>query len=218
MRIAYTIVVLLWLAMACNPTPVTQKDKRLPYLGPFEVLYDTVDGQVTIRDTVWHTIPDFAFIDQDSQVVNKTTFTGKVYVADFFFTTCPSICPKMKEQMLRIYQRYADNDTVALLSHSIDPKHDTVAALKSYADKLGISSHKWHLVTGNKEDIYNMATYYFIAVEEDPRVAGGFAHSGGFLLVDKEGHIRGHYDGTRPEEVDELLVDLEILLRAYHPE
>ncbi len=214
MRI-FAIVAFLLLVTACNSAKEGKPDKQLPYLGPFEVVKDTTDGQVIAGDTIWHTIPAFSFVDQDSNVVTNSTFAGKIYVADFFFTTCPSICPKMKEQMLRIYNRYIDNDTVAILSHSIDPKHDTVGTLKAYADKLGISSNKWHLITGNKEDIYNMATYYFIAVEEDPRVAGGFAHSGGFLLVDKEGHIRGHYDGTRPEEVDELLLDIETLLRAY---
>lgn len=217
MRI-FAIIALLSLVTACNNSKEGKSDKSLPYLGPIEVVKDTTNGQSTIVDTVWHTIPAFSFVDQDSNMVTNSTFAGKIYVADFFFTTCPSICPKMKEQMLRIYNRYIDNDTVALLSHSIDPKHDTVGTLKAYADKLGISSSKWHLITGDKEEIYKMATYYFIAVEEDPRVAGGYAHSGGFLLVDKEGHIRGHYDGTRPEEVDELLLDMEKLLRAYAAE
>ena len=217
MRI-FAIIALLSLVTACNNSKEGKSDKPLPYLGPIEVVNDTTNGQSTIVDTVWHTIPAFSFVDQDSNMVTNSTFAGKIYVADFFFTTCPSICPKMKEQMLRIYNRYIDNDTVALLSHSIDPKHDTVGTLKAYADKLGISSSKWHLITGDKDEIYKMATYYFIAVEEDPRVAGGYAHSGGFLLVDKEGHIRGHYDGTRPEEVDELLLDMEKLLRAYAAE
>lgn len=216
MRIASSLLVAWLLLLASCGAPTYEKvAKTLPKLGPIEVLRDTVDGVVTIRDTVWYTIPPFQFVDQDSQVVTNATFAGKVYIADFFFTSCPSICPKMKEQMLRIYERFGDNDTVRLISHSIDPKHDTVAVLHAYAEKLGIESDKWHLVTGEKSHIYDMATNYFIAVEEDPSVAGGFAHSGGFLLVDKQGHIRGHYDGTKPQQVDNLMDDLQMLLDGY---
>lgn len=206
---------LVLVAVGCAEPEYKQRERTLPKLGPIEVLRDTVDGEVIFRDTVWYTIPPFQFVDQDSQVVTNATFANKVYIADFFFTSCPSICPKMKEQMLRIYNHFGDNDTVRLLSHSIDPKHDTVAVLHAYAEKLGIESDKWHLVTGDKSHIYDMATKYFIAVEEDPAVAGGFAHSGGFLLVDKQGHIRGHYDGTKPQQVDNLMDDLQILLDGY---
>lgn len=208
--------VLLWVVLAGCSAPAYQKTaKTLPKLGPIEVVRDTVDGQVRILDTLWFTIPPFEFVNQDSQTVTNATFDNKVYVADFFFTSCPSICPKMKEQMLRIYERFADNDTVMLLSHSIDPKHDTVEVLQAYAAKLGISSDKWHLVTGEKAHIYQMAEKYFIAAEEDPSVPGGFAHSGGFLMVDREGHIRGHYDGTKPQQVDNLMDDLQMLLDGY---
>ncbi len=214
MRLWSSLLLILLLAGCGEPT-YNEPQKTLPKLGPLEVLRDTVDGEVTILDTLWYTIPPFEFVNQDSQVVNNATFDNKVYVADFFFTSCPSICPKMKEQMLRIYERFGDNDTVMLLSHSIDPKHDTVEVLHAYAEKLGVSSDKWHLVTGDKAHIYEMAEKYFIAAEEDPSVPGGFAHSGGFLLVDMDGHIRGHYDGTKPQQVDNLMDDMQMLLDGY---
>lgn len=184
--------------------------KKLPYLGPLQVSKD--GGQI---DSQYYTVPPFSFVDQDSEQVTQATFDGKIYVTDFFFTTCPSICPKMKQQMLRIYQEYGDNDTLLLLSHTIDPKHDTVEVLKKYAQKLSVDAPKWRFVTGDRSDIYNMAKDYFISVAEDSTLEGGYAHSGYFALVDKENHIRGYYDGTSPEKVDDLMDDIEVLLREY---
>lgn len=185
--------------------------QELPVLGPYTVEDQIVDG-VLQTDTVFTTIRDFAFVDQDGNSIDQSTTKGKVYVTDFFFTSCPTICPKMKQQMLRIYDRFETNDDVLLLSHSIDPKRDSVGRLKTYADKLGISSTKWHLMTGDRDSIYSMAKHYMIAAQEDELAPGGFAHSGAFLLVDKNRQIRGIYDGTNPEEVDQLMLDLEFLL------
>ncbi|MGB0930343.1 MAG: SCO family protein [Chitinophagales bacterium] len=147
----------------------------------------------------------FQFLDQDSSLVSEKDMMGKIHVTDFFFTTCPTICPVMKTQMLRVYDTYKDADDFVLLSHTIDPKHDTVGVLKNYAEGLGIESDKWHLVTGDKDAIYEMAETYMVVAEEDERAPGGFIHSGAFMLLDKNRQIRGIFDGTKEEEVDQLI-------------
>lgn len=182
--------------------------KSLPYLGPKET--KTVNGKV---DTVYHQIPNFKFLNQDSVWVSEKKYEGKIYVADFFFTTCPTICPKMKTQMLRIYQRYVNNDKVSLLSHSIDPTYDQPHVLKAYANRMEIDAKKWNLVTGNKEEIYRIGQKsYMVSAQEDPNEAGGFVHSGAFILVDSKRHVRGIYDGTKETEVNKLIEDIELLL------
>ena len=182
----------------------TEPDKRvLPILG---------ERQLVQGDTVYPTIPDFAFVDQDSQMVTNATFAGKIYVADFFFIHCPTICPKVKANGLRIFEKYKNDDRVVLLSHSIDVKNDTVAALKRHADKLGITTARWHLVTGNHDAIYGIADDYFSVATEDPDVPGGFDHSGRLILVDKNRHVRSFCDGTDAKDVDRFMVDIDILL------
>ena len=181
-------------------------------LGEREVVQKKVNGQL-VTDTVFARVPDFAFIDQDSQQVSHQTFAGKIYVTDFFFTTCPSICPKMKSQMLRIYEKFKDNPRVLLLSHTIDPGHDTVAVLRDYAQRLQVSSKKWHFVTGEKDAIYGMAMKYLVSAMEDGTSPGGFTHSGHFVLVDQNRHIRGIYEGTEAESIDQLLLDIPVLLK-----
>ncbi len=186
---------------------IEQKDAPLPILGP---------RQPTETDTAYHTIPPFSFVNQDSTVVTHKTFDGKIYVADFFFTSCRTICPKMKTQMVRVYDAIKDDPDVLLLSHTIDPKHDTVALLHDYAERLGVSSDKWHFVTGKKEDIYRIAQEsYFATAMEDATEPDGFSHSGAFLLIDKEKRIRGKYDGTQPADVDRLIADIERLKKEY---
>jgi len=168
------------------------------------------------NDTIYHTVEDFELVDQDSSSVTNATFANQVYVSDFFFTSCPTICPKMKQQMLRVYEKFEANDQVAILSHTIDPKHDTVAVLKDFADKLGIKSSKWKFVTGDQDYIYDLGEKsYMVMADEEPDAAGGFIHSGAFLLVDKERRIRGVYDGTVDEQVDILLTDIDRLLKEY---
>ena len=154
----------------------------------------------------------YSFTDQDGKPLNQDLLTGRVYVADFFFTTCPTICPIMKSQMLRIYEAYHDNDQFVLVSHSIDPEHDTVNVLHDYASKLEISSDRWHLVTGVKDEIYDTALIYGLAALEDKNAPGGFIHSGSFSLVDRHGQLRGYYKGTEKEAVDTLIQDIRRLL------
>jgi protein SCO1/2 len=179
--------------------------QKLPILGNRDI---QANG-----DTIYHTIPSFSFVDQDSQVVNNQTFEGKAYIADFFFTSCPTICPKVKKQMLRIYERFRDEDQLLYLSHTIDPKRDTVGHLKMYAQNLGVDSPKWKFVTGKKEELYEIADDYFSIAIEDPDAPGGYDHSGRIILVDGKGHIRSFCDGTDPEKVDQFMEDIEVLLK-----
>jgi protein SCO1/2 len=202
------IVLILVIFFSIGLTSCADKKKaKLPIFGE-----RTVNGS----DTIYHTIGDFAFLDQDSLLVTPETFNGKIYVSDFFFTSCRTICPIMKTQMLRVYDSIENDPEVLLLSHTIDPDFDTVGRLHDYADRLGVKSSKWHFVTGDKDSIYHIAqTGYFATALEDKTEPDGFIHSGAFLLVDKERRIRGKYDGTLEEDVNRLLADIERLKDEY---
>lgn len=195
------IAIVLLFALSC-----TDNSKPLPILGQIEV----VNG-----DTIRHVIPDFRFMDQDSQWITNASFQDKIYVSDFFFTSCPSICPKVKKQMLRMYDEYKDDDRIAFISHSIDTKRDSVPRLKLYATNLGVESSMWHFVTGDKDKIFNIADDYFVAAMEDSGAPGGFDHSGRLILVDKNRHIRSFCEGTIEEEVNGFMKDIEKLLETY---
>ncbi len=186
---------------ACN---IPGGNDTLPILGE----RDVVNG-----DTVYHTIPDFSFINQDSQVVNNETFAGKTYVADFFFVSCPTICPKVTKQMKRLHDRFQDEEQFLLLAHTIDPVRDTVGRLKVYAEGLGVASSKWHFVTGEKDELYAIADDYFSIAIENPDAPGGFDHSGRIILVDPQRRVRSFCDGTDPASVDKFMEDIEILLK-----
>lgn len=185
----------------------TSTEKPLPIFGQREVVNS---------DTIYHTIAKFQFVDQDSSIITNDTFKDQIYVSDFFFTSCRTICPIMKTQMLRVYEQTKDLPDVKLLSHSIDPEYDTVALLHDFAKKLGVSSDRWHFVTGVKDSIYKIAqTSYFATAMEDKTEPDGFIHSGAFLLIDKEQRIRGKYDGTKEDDVNRLLVDIKRLRKEY---
>lgn len=209
-KLDYILIMILAAFTACIPET---KDQKLPILGRQEIVERIEDGKV-FYDTVAHTIDNFAFVNQDSSLVTNETFKDKVYVADFFFTTCPTICPKMKKEMLRVYDKYKDNPNVAILSHTIDPTYDTVGLLKNYAERLGVSSDTWHFVTGDKDEIYEIGeSSYMVTAGEDANEPGGFIHSGAFLLVDKQRRVRGVYDGTVSDQVDILMKDIDRLLK-----
>lgn len=205
----HILFLLLGLAiLACNPQSDTTStaasdSKKLPILGE----RDIVDG-----DTVFHKVPDFTFMNQDSALISNQTFTDDAYVVDFFFTSCPTICPKVKKQMLRIYDHFEQTPDLKLLSHSIDTRHDSVSVLKDFAEKLEVSSDRWHFVTGDEFKIYDIADDYFIAAQKDKTAPGGFDHSGRIILVDKNRHVRAFADGTDPESVDKFIKEIELLL------
>ena len=182
-----------------------RQTKKLPILGNL-----IISG----KDTTYPSIADFSFIDQDGQTVTNKTFSNKIYIADFIFLPCPTICPKMTKEMQNVYLFFATDQRVAFISHTIDPKHDTIQRLKAYANSLGISSAKWHFVTGNQDSIISLAEHsYYSTAYRDSMVPGGFTHSGGLLLVDKNRHIRGVYNGTKPEETQRLINDIQGLLK-----
>jgi protein SCO1/2 len=188
---------------SCAPADNTEK---LPIIG--NRLGISPQG-----DTLYPTIPNFNFLNQNGQVVSNSNFNDHIYIADFFFTHCPTICPKVTAQMLRVYDRFKDSSKVLLLSHSIDPKRDSVGRLREYAGKLGVSAPKWHFITGNQDSIYAIADDYFSIAKEDPSVEGGFDHSGRLILVDKQRRVRSFCDGTDEKDVNRFMQDIEILLK-----
>ena len=204
MRSIFFLSGLLFLA-ACN------QDTRLRILGPKVAVVKHQNG-TTIVDSVDYTIPPFQFVDQDSAIVNSATVQNKIFVADFFFTSCPSICPKMMAEMLKINDKYKDNPNVVILSYSIDPVRDSVARLKAYQKKLGLTGGNWHFLTGNKDSIYQLADKYLVSAAEDPDAPGGYIHSGTFILIDKQRRIRSYCDGTSDDGVEILMGDMDILL------
>ncbi len=183
------------------------QEKTLPILG-----------QRTIEngDTIYHKIRPFSFMNQDSQIIDNETLSGKIYVADFFFTHCPTICPKVTSQLKRVYDKYKDNPNVQLISFSLDPKRDTIGRLADYAAKLGVSSKKWSFLTGEKEKIWELASDYFSIAVDDEDAAGGINHSGRLILVDPQGRVRSYCQGTEEKSVDQFLKDIDVLLKEYH--
>lgn len=186
--------VLLLFSCGNNKQPENITPKELPVLG---------NGPI---------VP-FGFIDQNGDTITEKDVDGKIYVADFFFTSCPTICPKMKTEMLRVLDAYQGDDRVVILSHTIDPEYDTQQVLKEFADRLEVKGNQWHFLTGDKDSIYAMAERYMVSAEQDPSAPGGFVHSGAFILVDGKRQIRGVYDGTNPQQVDTMIVDMKGLLK-----
>lgn len=188
--------------------------KRLPFIQ-MEISEKVVDGK-TVTDTAFRTIPSFKLLNQDSTVVTQKDFGGTIYVADFFFTSCPTICPIMHRNLFKIYKKYEGNPEVKLASHTIDVKYDTPSRMKAYADKLGVKGTQWEYLWGSRDEIYTLAERnYLAAAQEDKAAPGGFVHGGYLTLVDKEKRIRGVYDGTDDADVKKLLGDMDILLAEY---
>ncbi len=161
----------------------------------------------------FHRVPSFSLINQNGDTITEKTFANRIYVTDFFFATCPGICPKMTRNMLLVQNEFAEDDNVLILSHSVTPAKDTVQALKTYAENNGIISDKWHLVTGDKKEIYHLGrSAYF--VEEDlgePKNENDFLHTENFVLVDGNGHIRGIYNGLNKTAIAQLIADIKTL-------
>ena len=192
----------------------TKEIKKLPVYGRNEIIKKVLNGEIVI-DTINHSIKNFSFYNQDSTKVTRDTFDNAIYVADFFFTTCPTICPIMQNNLLLVYNEFSENKNVKYLSHTINPEYDNTKTLKKYAERLGVSSDRWHFVTGEIEDIYEIAKdSYMISALEDENEPGGFLHSGTFLLIDTNKNIRGIYDGTREVEMSRLMSDIKILLKS----
>lgn len=189
--------------------------KTLPVYQPAMVNEELVDSSIQhVRK--YHTIADFKLINQNGDTITQNQYRDKIYVADFFFTTCPSICPIMTDNMLKIQQQILNDKDVMLLSHSVTPTIDSVAQLKKYALEKGVIDSKWNLVTGDKKQIYDLARRSYLAVKSTGNGdAYDMIHTENFMLIDKERRIRGFYDGTNPEDIEKLLSDLELLKESY---
>lgn len=182
--------------------------RYLPYFGPKKAL--------KVNDTGYHSIPDFEFTDQDGKKVNRQRLKDKIYVTEFFFTTCKSICPVMNHHLEGVYSDFAGRPDFMILSHTVDPENDSVPVLKDYAKALGVNDGRWLFVTGNKKDLYHLARKgYLLSVEEGDGGAEDFVHTQNFALVDPEGHIRGFYDGTDSADVVRLKQEINVLLKEY---
>lgn len=191
-------------------------EKPLPVINPADVNSEMVDEDL-MRQGHGHTIGAFSFTDQTGKTFGLKDVKGKVFVAEYFFSTCGTICPRMTEQMERVHYKFKQNKDVAILSFTVDPETDTVAQLAQYAKQHNADARQWHFLTGKKEELYKVARRSFFvlkpaAVRNQGDVGSDFIHTNNFVLVDRELHIRGYYDGTDPKDVDRLMRDIERLL------
>ena len=199
---AFGVLVLASWLPTCTPSRPS-----LPILGERQVV-STASGV----DTIYHTIPDFVLLTQDSAPFTAQALDNKIYVADFFFARCPTICPVMARELLRVQKAYANDTRVDIVSHSVDPVRDTPAVLRDYADRLSINTEQWTLLTGQQDSIYALAQTYLSVAMPDSTAPGGFMHTSSFLLIDTQRRIRGVYDGILSEQVDRLIKDIAVLL------
>ena len=190
----------------------TKPIRYLPIYGEKE--YESKNGKT---DTTYHTIPNFSFTNQKGRTITQKELNNSVYVADFFFTTCHSICPVMSSQIQRVAEKFKDNSEVKFLSHTVDPETDTVEQLNRYAIEHKAYANQWMFVTGDKKQLYDIArTGYLLDASIGDGGSDDFIHTQNFALVDKDNRIRGYYDGTNTKEVDQLIKDIELLLAEYH--
>ena len=192
-----------------------QPKKTLTIYQPSMVNAELVDSTLQ-HVKKYHTIADFSLTNQNGKTITQSDYKDKIYIADFFFTTCPTICPIMTKNMAGIQEQILNDEEVLLLSHSVTPVIDSVAQLKKYALEKGVNDAKWNLVTGDKKQIYQLARKSYLAVKNDGD-GGPFdmIHTENFILVDKERRIRGFYDGTKTGDIEKLLKDLDILKASY---
>lgn len=188
-------------------------------MKPKEVLrvYQPADVTAELVDTTmqyvkkYHTIADFSLLNQNGKTVTQDDYADKIYVADFFFTTCQTICPIMTDHMVKIQEELKDDDEILLLSHTVTPEIDSVPQLKKYAVEKGVNDAKWNLVTGDKKEIYDLARKSYLAAKDVPYEEYDLIHTENFVLVDKKKRIRGFYDGTDSQAIETLLHDIEVL-------
>lgn len=199
MKILNYLLLITIILAGCKNTP----KNNLTYLGRDS----EINGQME-----HYKIPPFSLMNQDSVIITNKSMSPYIYVADFFFISCPSICPKVKKQMLRINDRFKDENLLKLVSHTIDPKRDTIPRLKIYADNLEVDHDKWYFVRGDKDEILDLAYDYFVTALVDDDAPGGFDHSGKIMLIDQQGHVRSFCEGTEPDRVTKFFDDIEALL------
>ncbi|GAA4233752.1 SCO family protein [Postechiella marina] len=206
--IVFAVISVIIVSLIYNTLNVYQP---LPVYQPAMVSTELVDSTIQYKKK-YHKIADFSLTNQNGKTVTQNDYKDKIYVADFFFTTCQTICPIMTNHMAEIQKEILNDDEVMLLSHSVTPKIDSVEQLKRYAIKKGVNDEKWNLVTGDKKEIYALARKSYLAVKDNGD-GGPFdmVHTENFMLIDKKRQIRGFYDGTNANDIDKLLADIEIL-------
>tara|TARA_R110002049_G_scaffold46851_2_gene135893 strand:+ start:4776 stop:5450 length:675 start_codon:yes stop_codon:yes gene_type:complete len=211
--IVFGIISIIIIALIYNTLNVYQP---LPIYQPTMVSTELVDSTLQYKKK-YHSIANFSLTNQNGKTITQSDYKNKIYVADFFFTTCQTICPIMTDHMVEIQKEIINDDAIMLLSHSVTPEIDTVAQLKRYAIKKGVNDKKWNLVTGDKKQIYDLARKSYLAVKDNP-YAGPYdmVHTENFMLIDKKKQIRGFYDGTKSEDIDRLLNDIKHLKKEYN--
>lgn len=192
------------------------------FLAYYYYQYKQVPKRLPVYGNPGHKVDTFTFIDQEGKEITEKQLEGKIYVVEYFFTTCQGICPKMNENMATVYKTFRGQSDFAIMSHTVDPETDTVAQLKRYSLKFDADPSQWHFVTGSKDALYKMAiqSYLVTAVDDTTQknITPDFIHSERFVLVDKEKHIRGTYDGTKKEDVNQLIGDIKELKKEYERE
>lgn len=186
---------------------------NLPYIGQHDVVYQSTE-EYKAGDTIFHTVPSFEYLTQDSTVLSSEEIKGKVWIAKFFFTHCPTICPPMTSAMKEVNNELSENsENIVFLSFSIDPDRDSPKRLRTYIERHEITANNWYFLTGNEESTHRLGVKGFqILAQSDDNAPGGFAHSPNFVLVDEQGHIRGVYDGLNDKSRGQLVKDARKLL------
>lgn len=209
---------LFFLSFLCSCSMQTNEKKRvLPIIGNSDVIYKTVNGK-TVTDTVYPCIPEFSMLNQDSIKVTSKKWKGKIWIADFFFTSCSTICPGMTAKMKSIQEKIKDLSTdVQFISFSIDPQKDQPSVMRRYIKTYGINDHNWVFLTGDEEETHRLGVeHFFIHAASDSEAVDGYAHAEAFSLVDKEGYVRGVYNVQNPEELNRLEKEVRLLLKEEY--
>ena len=208
----FTVFLIVFTLLGCNNKSNSKKASALPYYGESSFTPKWLAPNSKEAKEM-HSIPNFSLINQNGEVITRNTFKNKIYVADFFFTSCSGICPKMTSNMSVLQEAFKTDNDVLLLSHTVTPETDTLEVLNEYAKTKGVTANKWHLVTGSRSEIYNLGrNAYFI--EEDLgelKTNDDFLHTENFVLIDKNQHIRGIYNGLNKTAIQQLITDIKTL-------
>ena len=211
--IAIISIIGLFVFISCDTK--NHNEFRLPIYTPADLDPDWVDSSLK-NSTEAHVVNDFEFINQNGLVVNEQTIEGKIYIAEFFFTTCPGICPILTKHTKKIQDEFLNDHDILILSHTVYPEHDSVSVLYAFGKQHNINSEKWHLLTGSKQDLYTISRKGYFAISYQPDLSNdGFIHTENVVLVDKQRRLRGIYNGTNVHEMNRLIEDIYLLKKEY---
>ena len=214
-RIVFVFIILMIAIPIAYYYMMESNKKKLPIINPSELVPDVVDPELRNKAS-GHKIQDFEFVNQNGDLIKSKELEGKIWVVEYFFATCKGMCPIMNKQMQRVQSAYSDDNEIKILSFTVDPINDSIEALKKYAESHEAINGKWHFFTGNKTQLYGLARQSFFLLKPAEAknlgdAGGDFIHTNNFVLIDPQKRIRGYYDGTNPDEVDELIADIGIL-------